>query len=262
MRCAHCQFDDSQESQPGLSPMTERLGHQQSRAVVPVHEGIAREVFAKTVILAARVAARTAALSTRLETRPGGACFEKEGDFWTIAFEGKTLRLKDAKGLGYLARLLRNPGCELHVLDLAAPLSCDLGGGGAAAQTKKADRGDAGEILDSRARAEYRRRLAELREDLDESRANNDIGRAAKLEVEIGFLAAELAAAVGLGGRDRKAASNAERARASVTSRIKSALRRIASEHPSLGHHLAGTIRTGTFCSYAPHPERPIAWRF
>jgi hypothetical protein len=45
--------------------------------------------------------------------------FRKEGEYWTVGYGGKSVRLKDSKGLGYLAHLLRHPGVEFHVLDLA-----------------------------------------------------------------------------------------------------------------------------------------------
>ena len=43
------------------------------------------------------------------------AVFRREGDYWSVGFEGRTARLRDSKGLQYLARLLANPGRELHV---------------------------------------------------------------------------------------------------------------------------------------------------
>src|SRR5262249_57975762 len=46
--------------------------------------------------------------------------FRREGEYWSIAFAGEAFRLKDVKGLRYLAQLLRHPGREFHVLDLAA----------------------------------------------------------------------------------------------------------------------------------------------
>ena len=45
--------------------------------------------------------------------------FRKEGEYWTVGYGGKSFRLKDTKGLGYLAHLLRHPAVEFHVLDLA-----------------------------------------------------------------------------------------------------------------------------------------------
>ncbi len=38
--------------------------------------------------------------------------FRNEGELWTVGYGGKAFRLKDSKGLGYLAHLLRHPGTE------------------------------------------------------------------------------------------------------------------------------------------------------
>ncbi len=74
------------------------------------------------------------------------------------------------------------------------------------------------------------------------------------------FYEQELARAVGLGGRDRPVASAAERARVTVTVRIKKTLAKITRCHPGLGHHLTTTIKTGRCCSYCPDPTHPTAW--
>jgi hypothetical protein len=66
--------------------------------------------------------------------------------------------------------------------------------------------------------------------------------------------------AVGLGGRDRRAASHAERARLNVSRAIRAAMSNLARDNPSLGRHLAATIRTSRYCSYSPDPRAPIAW--
>jgi hypothetical protein len=75
------------------------------------------------------------------------------------------------------------------------------------------------------------------------------------------FLADQLAAAVGLGGRDRRTGSAAERARVNITKAVKTALARIRVHNPALAGHLDATIHTGTFCSYTPDPRAPITWR-
>ena len=69
-----------------------------------------------------------------------------------------------------------------------------------------------------------------------------------------------LSRAVGLGGRERRAGSHAERSRVNVTRAISLALAKIDESHPALGEHFARTIKTGTFCSYAPDPRAPIEW--
>src|SRR5262249_5451138 len=43
------------------------------------------------------------------------AVFRHEGDYWTLAYQGSVCRMKDLKGLHYLAFLLARPGEECHV---------------------------------------------------------------------------------------------------------------------------------------------------
>jgi len=70
----------------------------------------------------------------------------------------------------------------------------------------------------------------------------------------------ELAGAVGLGGRDRRAGSDVERARVNVTRAIRTALRRISEHDPVLGRSLDSAIRTGTFCAYDPPAGGDPVW--
>ena len=122
--------------------------------------------------------------------------------------------------------------------------------------------GDAGEMLDDQAKATYRRRLSELREELEEAKERGNVERAEQAEQEIDALTKELSRAVGLGGRNRKAASASERARQSISKTIKTVLERIAQSDAALGDILSRCIKTGTFCSYQPDPDFPIAWEF
>ncbi|HEY3258383.1 MAG TPA: hypothetical protein VGJ64_05965 [Gemmatimonadaceae bacterium] len=154
------------------------------------------------------------------------------------------------KGLRYLARLLANPGHEFHVLDLVS-----FEGG------RTAEVGDSGPMLDPRAKDAYRRRLAEIEEDIEEARTQGDIERERQADAERDFLVRELSRAVGLGGRDRVAGSASERARASVTRAVRSAMRRIGEHDPPLGEHLRRTIRTGRSCVYLPDQRVPEAWQ-
>src|SRR5262249_36697034 len=169
------------------------------------------------------------------------AVFRRDGDVWTIAYEGKGLRLKDAKGVQYIARLLRQPGKEFHCADLAAGGETESAHGGAA-DAIAAGLGDAGEVLDAPARAAYRQRLRDLEAERAEAIQWADTGRADKLRGEIEFLREELSAAYGLGGRARKAADTSDRARKAVTSRIRESIERIGTEHPALAQHLENAI--------------------
>ena len=179
--------------------------------------------------------------------------FRREGDYWSVVFEGHTVRVRDLKGMRYLARLLAHPGRDLHVLDLVA---AETG------RVSHAALGDAGEMLDARAKNAYRRRLAEIEDDMEQARAIGDTDRAAQADAERDFLVRELSRAVGLGGRDRRASSASERARVGVTRAVRQAIGRIGEHHPQLGEHLNRAVRTGTHCAYLPDPRAPAAWRF
>jgi putative methionine-R-sulfoxide reductase with GAF domain len=195
--------------------------------------------------------------------------FRKEGEYWTIEFDGTVSRLKDAKGLHYIGYLLRHPGQEFHVRELVAAVS-DTSvppEGMEAAQAvgqglSVSGLGDAGPVLDAKAKAEYKNRLDDLREELEEAEGFNDPGRASRAREEMEFITGQLTAAVGLGGRDRVGASDAERARLAVTKRIKAAMGKIRQANPALERHLAGAITTGYFCSYTPTADTSISWSF
>lgn len=46
--------------------------------------------------------------------------FRREGDYWTIVFDGTTVRLRDSRGLRYVVALLQRPGEPVHALDVLA----------------------------------------------------------------------------------------------------------------------------------------------
>ena len=158
-------------------------------------------------IQAARPVDPAADISHRVavDERPVASCnvFRRDGDYWSVIFEGHTIHVRDIKGMRYLARLLAGPGREFHVLDLVAAEASSGGhaDGGQAASVPRSALGDAGEILDSRAKDAYRRRLAEIEDDIEQAYAIGDTERAAQADAERAFLIRELANAFGLGGR-------------------------------------------------------------
>lgn len=160
----------------------------------------------------------------------------KHGALWIVAGFGEQVHVKDSRGIEMLARLVGEPGRELHALDLA---------GGE-------DTGDAGAALDATARTRYRQRLTELVAERDEAESWGDRGRVERATGEIEALTAEIERAFGLGGRDRKVGAASERARTNVQRRITHALDQIRASSPRLGEHLAATVRTGMYCVYAP----------
>jgi hypothetical protein len=162
----------------------------------------------------------------------------REGETWRIrSSAGADVVLEDRKGLHYLAELVRAPGREMHVTQLADLLE---------------PAGDAGVVLDVKAKDAYRRRLEDLRDTLEEARRFGDETRASRAEAEIDALVEQLAGAVGLGGRDRKMGSHVERARINVQRRLKDVLQRVEKQDAALGRYLAAAIKTGIWCSFCP----------
>ena len=147
---------------------------------------------------------------------PELASLVRRGRFWQVRFRGREVSVADSKGMHDLEVLLTRPGQQVHVLDLVE----------AAGGPSRGEAGaDTGPVLDAAARSAYRRRLADLDQELDEAAVDNDSGRVEQLSREREFLIAELTAAFGLGGRVRVSGDRAERARKAIAMRIGTALR-------------------------------------
>jgi hypothetical protein len=194
------------------------------------------------------------AVRPRAEVKESGPLYPRfaltrEAPLWRLEVEGRTFRLKDTRGLGMLARLVENPGREIHALEIASDPP-------AGAEGSVLDLGDAGEVIDKRAALAYRKRIVDLRDELEEAERFADTGRAERLRRELEEVTDHLGAAMGLGGRERRAGSAAERARIVAQRRIREAIRKIGEHDEALGRHLDWTVRTGTFCAYEPEGRK------
>ena len=161
-----------------------------------------------------------------------------------LCFEGKQVQLPDSKGLADIATLIGARGADVHVLTLVGHHLARMG---------------ADPVLDQRAKKSYQERLACLAEDIEDAEAAGRAGRAEVLRNERDALIRELAAAAGLGHRDRKLGDEAERARKTVSARVRDALSKIGPVHPELAAHLRGSLRLGTRCSYSP--PAGVTWK-
>jgi hypothetical protein len=194
------------------------------------------------------------------------AFFLDDGDCRRIGYEGAWIVLRSLKGLVYLQHLLLHPHEKVHVSYLAAlgEQRSGLRGAGVGIDGRddlhQRSRGDShsGDILDPRAKREYRARLVELRAELDEALHWADLERADSIRREIDALTMQLGQAFDRRGRARKMSDPMERVRKAVTNRIREAIQRIVKQHPDLGHHLQNAIHTGHYCWYSS--ERPLTW--
>lgn len=177
--------------------------------------------------------------------------FEPDGEVWTLSFAGRTVRVPATKGLKDLHVLLGLPGAEVPATELLDPE------GGEVVRAAKRLGGDP--VLDAEARETYRRRLTDLDTLIDRATARHDDEKAARLDQEREALLDELRRATGIGGRPRRLGDEAERARKTVTARIRDTMRRLDEQHPELAEHLRASIATGATCRY--RPTREVDWQ-
>jgi predicted ATPase len=175
------------------------------------------------------------------------ATLRPEGGVWRIDFNGTNVHVPDLKGLWHLRELVSRPREFIPALALIGATS-----------EEPLPRGDTGPLLDREALRQYRRRLAELDDELDDAAVHHDADRQAKRSAERDALIAELKRATGLGGRPRRSGSPAEKARLNVTRTIRHAITDLSTKVPDLAAHLDESIVTGVSCCYEPRAN--IVW--
>ena len=190
------------------------------------------------------------------DDEPAGArvaALTRDGKWWIASADGASVRLPTTKGLYYLAELVAHPGAERHVLDLVDRVE-------GVGDVDRRRLGDAGEMLDGRARTTYRHRIEQLRADAQDALAAGLLDTAEAKQDELDALVAQLAQAFGLGGRDRRAASAAERARLNVTRAVRSAIAKLVEVLPQEAAVLDRRVRTGLYCVYQPDDADEVRW--
>lgn len=162
-----------------------------------------------------------------------------------VALDGRRVLVGDLAGMGYLARLVAQPGVEVPALALA--------GGDVVAPEPSHQT-----LLDARARAAYAQRATRLAAELAVAREAGDRDRVERLEAEVDTLTAQLDQARGRGGRPRAFAGPAERARTAVRKAITRAIDELEAADPEIAAALQPVIRTGARCRY--EPDGRVTW--
>jgi predicted ATPase len=209
------------------------------REALPIAHEIRDEATAEQI-------AELLAQTSRVEPTES-ATLRPEGGVWHIKFNGKDAHVPDMKGLWHLRELVCRPREAVLALSLIAAPTED-----------PVPVGDAGPMLDREALRQYRKRLADLDEELEDAEAKHDAARHAKRSAEREALLKELARATGLGGKPRRTGSPTEKARLNVTRTIRHAITHLSTALPELAAHLEESVSTGVSCCYEPRTN--IAW--
>ncbi len=242
-----------------LVRLHDRAGNQAAARVEAGHAAAA--IGGLDIVLAADDAALLERYCGRRTAPDDGApqrtaTLTREEKCWVVDCGGTRTRLNDSKGLRYLAELVRNPGIERHALDLVDRVEGVPGTAG----LDRRRLGDAGEVLDAKARAAYRHRVEALRAEIGEALVVGAEERAEALQDELDQLVIQLAQAFGLGGQSRRASSAAERARLNVTRALRAATAKVVEALPEAGAALDRRVRTGLYCAYEPDEGDPVRW--
>jgi hypothetical protein len=155
---------------------------------------------------------------------------------WVLAWRGREVLLADSVGVRRLAKLLSHPCRDIQAAEL-------VGEG-----LHEADH----EVHDTRALASYRRRIGELRAEIDRHEENADLGNAELARRRLEDLLSALEATIGRSGRSRSFVDSGERARVAVRKSISRVLDTIEALDPQLAADLAASIRTGHVCRFEP----------
>ncbi|MFE6701717.1 ATP-binding protein [Streptomyces sp. NPDC057718] len=177
--------------------------------------------------------------------------FRRNGPVWQLRWDGVTVHVPDAKGLRDLHSLLGLPGADVPAVQLLAPEGGDL--------VIAAGQLGGDPVLDEEAKRRYKEHLARLDAEIDAAAARDDTRLVEQYDRERQALLDELRTAAGLGGRTRRLGDQTERARKTVTARIRDTLRKLDTLHPALAAHLKASVTTGTTCAY--RPEHAPDWR-
>lgn len=188
--------------------------------------------------------------SSRVDRLGNSASLMNEGEFWTIVWDRKVVRMKGSKGIRLLGVLIDNAGRQFHVTDLER----HEGNHNPNGENPSFAHSEGWPILDEDAKNSYKARLVDLRDELEEAQRFNDTFRTSKIREEMSIITNELARAFGLYGRSRRMLCDTERARVRVTLAIKGAIEKISKHNPPIGWHFATSVRTGAFCLYVPAP--------
>ena len=193
--------------------------------------------------------------------------FRLDGAAWTMSYAEETVHFPDTKGFRYIALLLAEAGRQWSVEALLA-----AAGNGAAVTVESASvaqgaelrtgnswAGHVGPVIDEQAKRQYRARLQQIEEEMEDAGFLHDDARLATLTQEKEVLQREIFAAVGTQGKIRMAANGAEKASDAVSKAIRRATDLIGAEHPRLARHLRDAIKRGYTLSY--EPESPVVWQ-
>ena len=178
--------------------------------------------------------------------------FRKNGDYWSIKFNGQRLQpIKNLKGLRYIHLLISNPGKKINVIEMSNIINGNIDM--APSIDSYNDR-----IMDKRTITALKSKYDLLIKNINAAKSNNQTESVIDQQQEAQFIQNELNKCLNLRKSSRSFNSDKEKARKAVLYCISIAQNRIKGKNPDLWVHLKNSIHTGFICSYMPDSQ--ISW--
>ncbi len=222
----------------GMASLADALDRRADPEDMTRAAGLRCEAIADAERLGLTERARQWANAAIAPSHEGNVEFQREGRLWTVRVGQRVAAVPHNVGMNYLAELTAHPDVEIPAVELAT------------AHTMAQGVEDHHEVLDPEAKAAYRKRIEELRSDIDDADTCADLERASRARLELDRFIDELGRATGLGDRTRSFAHSSERARVSVRKAIARALTTIADADEAVAKELAARIVTGGRCVF------------
>lgn len=199
--------------------------------------------------------------------------FRRRGDVWEVRFnKGEPIKLVTAnKGSQYLSYLLSHPNQPIPVAELVCGSFYDPSSGIFSAAeidgddiedgyqiTQGIPLNDAGVIIDAKAREQYRERVSELFQEIDEARDSGDEEKVEQLQNEMTVIACALNGSKARGGKPRTLGDKRKNVKDSFRIAVKRAIEKISEYDSPLGQHLDSSIKFGNEPVYLTEEE--IVW--
>lgn len=192
--------------------------------------------------------------------------FRRDGAKWVLRYGGESARIKDYKGLAYLAESLARPNQYIPAPELIQRVD----GMAATSEDDKSvaildeDRlsvvvSGAGPPIDRQTAAAYRKGLEEARADAEDAEARGDDEAAKEAWRRLDQLKKEMSRNYNYAGRERDPSDPRERSRKAVYSVINRAIKRIDNEMPLLAKHLRESVKNSGG-SFVYNPEHSADW--
>lgn len=197
--------------------------------------------------------------------------FHRDGETWTLSFQGMTVSVAHCKGMTDIAQLLRNPDTPVSAItlmtgDLSSPAEPSEYRTMSKEQLEESgmhiSRGQSGlyDPVDKQWVDKLEGARKEVLTKLRRAKEMRDNAEVHCLSKSLRLLDKPLKEARGFGGGSRLQKSDADRASDAVRKRIRFALGRIQEKHFILAQHLDSSIKRGSELIYSP--VQLVNWTF